>query len=468
MNTPQFGCRLGLLVVLTAVFVCFQIVSGLTQGIPGALPPGGAINWETDLSTAMARAEREQRPLFLHFVGNEVSSAQQMERDVFTLPNIATHLNTNFVMVKINATENPTLAQKYAVTEIPTDFIMKSNGEPVHRRRGVIPADKFAQYLAYLQDTMQSGRSQPSVPSTVTPDTPPTNVIVGFTTNPHLATSHSPPSGIPSTAISVSGTTPPPITPPSAMSPPNVVVFPNAVPNAADPFATHLTGVQPPPNVQPPPSIQPTGVLPMVTGGMPTPPNSNNPLRANEPSARPTMDYAVTPSVSPAVSPTTLSPNPAILNPVVPPVAASESSITAMLAEKPAPAKMTVEVPLALEGYCPFMLCKTESWVSGNPVYCTLYQGHIFRFSSMEALVTFAQDPANCIPVAMGEDIVLMVDRNKRVNGDRDFAAYFKGRVFLFSSQETFDAFRARPDFYTEIALKYEMARREQALPVVY
>ena len=134
----------------------------------------------------------------------------------------------------------------------------------------------------------------------------------------------------------------------------------------------------------------------------------------------------------------------------------------------PAPPKMMIEVPLALEGFCPVTLCTEERWVSGNPAYCTMYQGHIFRFATREALVRFAQEPANYIPVAMGEDIVLMVDRNKRVNGSRQLAAYCKGRIFLFASQETYDAFTQRPDYYMEIALRYETARKEPPIPLVY
>jgi YHS domain-containing protein len=138
------------------------------------------------------------------------------------------------------------------------------------------------------------------------------------------------------------------------------------------------------------------------------------------------------------------------------------------MTEEPAPPKMTVEVPLALEGFCPVTLCTEERWVAGNPAYCTMYQGHIFRFASIETLTTFTRNPANYIPVAMGEDIVLMVDRNKRVNGNRKFGAWFQGRVFLFASQETLNVFAERPDYYTEIALKYEVARRDQAVPVMY
>ena len=151
-----------------------------------------------------------------------------------------------------------------------------------------------------------------------------------------------------------------------------------------------------------------------------------------------------------------------------PVAAATPPAVPPALPEEPAPSKLTVEVPLALEGCCPITLCTEERWIAGNPAYCVMYQGHLFRFSTSEALATFAKNPANYVPVAMGEDIVLMVDRNKRVNGNRDFGACYQGRVFLFSSQESFNAFASRPGYYMEIAVKYEMARKERTAPLVY
>ncbi len=120
--------------------------------------------------------------------------------------------------------------------------------------------------------------------------------------------------------------------------------------------------------------------------------------------------------------------------------------------------KTTVEVPLGLEGYCPVVLGKDEKWVPGNPAYYTMFRGHVFRFSSAEALTEFEQSPQKFAPVAMGEDIVQMVDRNKKMAGSRKFGVWFQGRVFLFSSQQSLDAFAERPEYYAEIAVKYETA----------
>jgi len=126
--------------------------------------PVQAIRWETDLDIAKARAEQEQRPLFLHFTVS-VLGAQQLENEVYAQPNIAAHLNENFVMVRINAQENPALAQQYSVVAIPTDLVMQPNGETIHRRVGVISAERFAEYLEFLQSKIRE--SETNEPRTV-------------------------------------------------------------------------------------------------------------------------------------------------------------------------------------------------------------------------------------------------------------------------------------------------------------
>jgi YHS domain-containing protein len=338
-----------------------------------------------------------------------------MATEIFAQPNIASHLNTHFVMVIINASENAALAQKFAVTAIPTDLIIKPNGQLVHRRTGGIDAERFAKYLNFLQETIRAEKGQVSA---------------------------SPASPAPPAPVSMS------LTNPAA----NPTSFPNPTPSSPTVVPTQAIAF---PETIRDPFMQPA---PPVAGAMP-PPAAANPLRTAEMAAGPVMTsnppQASVPVPSTAAPPVAAAVAPAPVSPVI-------------MTSEPAPPKMTVEVPLALEGFCPVTLCAEERWVSGNPAYCTMYQGHIFRFATTEALGTFARSPANFIPIAMGEDIVLMVERNKRVNGNRKFGAWFQGRVFLFSSQETLDAFAARPEYYTEIALKYELARKEPSMPTLY
>ena len=436
MNTPPLKSCFGFSVLTVTISVCFLTVASLAN----TFPPIQAVRWETDLNAAVARAEREQLPLFLHFVGNDSSSGQPTGSEVFLLPQIASHLNANYVMVKINAVENPSLAQRFAVSAIPTDLVIKPDGHVIHRRVGVIPADKFAQFLTYLQETIQSGKNQASAQPTIAqaPVTPAPSAASPFP----LMNSQSSVSPVSQSTTALSGAVPTASTPPAVASL-QQNPSPSVPSTARDPLAQPSPTSQYPPFTQyPQPPLfaqHPPAVAGAVAAGTP----ATNPLRSMEMAARSEIEQ---------------SPQPA------PPTSAT---MQAML-DAPSPPKMTIEVPLALEGFCPIMLCTEERWVSGNPAYCTMYQGHVFRFSSVDALVTFSRNPANFTPVAMGEDIVLKVDRNRRVNGDRRFGAWFQGRVFLFSSQETFNAFEARPNYYAEIALKYETARREQPAPIVY
>jgi YHS domain-containing protein len=346
-----------------------------------------------------------------------------MAAEVFSQPNIAARLNANFVMVRINASENPVLTQKFAVTSSPMDIIIKPNGQLIHRRTGSIPAERFNNYLDFLQQMIQSERG--SVPPPATPGAVP---------------AHPQP-------------TPPPSSVAVGMAPQHNEV--NSVPGTPRDTFSHQSSFP-----QQSPTAQPLGV---VSGTVPPSHGNNHPLRTETTLTESTMDTRSTLEYMPYSSQVPVGG----FTPPVPPAAVS-SSVATVMAELPAPAKMTVEVPLALEGFCPVTLCTEERWSTGNPAYCTMYQGHIFRFATAEAIATFARDPANYIPVAMGEDIVLMVDRNKRVNGNRNFGVCYQGRVFLFANQESLGAFSERPDFYTEIALKYELARKEQSVPIVY
>jgi YHS domain-containing protein len=289
---------------------------------------------------------------------------------------------------------------------------LRPGGEVIFRRTGVITAERFTQFLAFLQETIQSGKSQtPAAPQ------PAASSLV----NP-----------LNSSLVLPSAAMPPVVTPPPAMPP--VSALPQEMFAAVPPPASR--------DLFPPQS--PAAPYPLATQSPAT-----NSLRTTEMATQPLVEQN--------------------LGIVTPPASLTTTAAVRSMLDVSAPAKTTIEVPLALEGFCPVMLVSTEErLVTGNPAYSTLYQGQIFRFSSMEALVAFAQNPVKYAPVAMGEDIVLLVDRNRRVNGDIKFGALCQGRVFLFSCQETQDAFTARANYYAEIALKYETARREQPSPVVY
>jgi len=57
----------------------------------------------------------------------------------------------------------------------------------------------------------------------------------------------------------------------------------------------------------------------------------------------------------------------------------------------------------------------------------------------------FAEEPSRYAPAAYGADVVALTRDKDVVEGSLDFAAWFKGRLYLFGSQEAHDTFVANP-----------------------
>ncbi|MDR0522369.1 MAG: DUF255 domain-containing protein [Planctomycetaceae bacterium] len=408
--SPQFLYRICGKPVAVAVFLTAAAFSCFGQRSPDT-----AIRWETDINTAVKRAESEQRPVFLHFTGNDCQPAAQMFAEVFSNAEIAAKLNAGYVMVCINASENPLLAQQYSVAAIPTDLTIRANGQIIHRRQGRIAADQFKNYLVFLDNLAQTEKGTAALPNT--PVSTPANTQG---TAPAADTLRDPFTHQPVTSAQPGGA---------------------YLPVSATPAAeTVLTPAAPAAPVLNPPTA--AALNPAI----------HNPLRTAENTAKYFPDQKSPPE-----------PSTSLKVPVNARIADRE-----IMPNEPAPGKMTVEVPLALDGFCPVTLVKEERWEPGIPAYCTMYKGHIFRFASEEAIETFVKDPAAYVPAAMGEDVVLLIDRNKRVNGSRTFGASFNGRVFLFSSRETLEAFSKKAEYYADIALKYETAKKDPPSRTIY
>ncbi|MDR2438077.1 MAG: thioredoxin family protein [Planctomycetaceae bacterium] len=400
------------------------------------------IIWETNFERAVARAKTLNRPLFLHFYGDNCPPCKLMESNVFKNGQVISQMNRFFVPMKIKVSEQTQLAKRFSVQVIPTDLVLTGESRLIHRRQGGITTERFLEYLHFLLSNI----NQPSHQEITQQVSPPIQTV------PEPVNSAPPISPLQieqqqqqqQQLLS-------PQTAPMALS-----SQPSEINNKAEQPKIEITQTELPKTEQPlrdPFTRQPVAPpLPVQAGQTPT--ESINPIRVTEKRTTPeekhvlpkTVDAVLVPQIQIHKEPATVTVSPMGLQNNIDETTTSSTSTT------------MVEVPLGLEGYCPVLLSTEERWIPGNPAYYTMYRGHVFRFSSEEAMIEFMKAPALYAPVAMGEDIVLMVDRNKKVYGNRKYGAWFQGRVFLFSSQESLDSFAARPEYYAEIAIKYETA----------
>src|SRR5262245_47778166 len=108
-------------------------------------------------------------------------------------------------------------------------------------------------------------------------------------------------------------------------------------------------------------------------------------------------------------------------------------------ADKPA---TEVEKPVApapmkcFRGYCPVVLKDDRKLIEAKADIKAEYRGRIYTFSSIEAKETFEDNPRKYIPAGDGIDVVRQTAGDSGIEGTLEHAAWYRGRLYLFSSPE--------------------------------
>lgn len=111
-------------------------LSGLAQGIV----------FETGtFAEVLAKAEKENKLVFVDFYTDWCGPCKHMTSDVFTRESVGTLFNANFINYKIDAEkgEGPEIAKKYGVNAYPTMFFLNPDGTPLHKILGAKSEDAF-------------------------------------------------------------------------------------------------------------------------------------------------------------------------------------------------------------------------------------------------------------------------------------------------------------------------------------
>lgn len=109
---------------------------------------------------------------------------------------------------------------------------------------------------------------------------------------------------------------------------------------------------------------------------------------------------------------------------------------TEKAAEKPAPSPP--ESLKGLKGFCPVILKDERRLVEARAQYKLEYRGKTYTFSSQEAKLTFEANPTKYVPVEEGRDVVRLAGGNRdELDGTLEHAAWYRGRLYLFSSEAT-------------------------------
>lgn len=125
--------------------------------------------------------------------------------------------------------------------------------------------------------------------------------------------------------------------------------------------------------------------------------------------------------------------------------------------EGPPPA--AAQPPFALDRYCAVTLVEKRRWEVGDERWGAIHRGRTYLFVSQEAQKAFLANPDRYSPVYAGNDPVMRVDYQQDVPGKREHGAFYNNRIYLFTSEDTFQRFDRDPARYTADATRQVQRR---------
>ncbi len=102
------------------------------------------------------------------------------------------------------------------------------------------------------------------------------------------------------------------------------------------------------------------------------------------------------------------------------------------------------------KGFCPVSLRDDRNLTDSKVAYHSTYKMVTYHFSSSKAKTTFDKSPERYAPVAGGSDVVMLRDKNDLVAGSLEHAVWYKGKLYMFSSEESTNAFLNSPNIYVK------------------
>jgi len=125
-----------------------------------------------------------------------------------------------------------------------------------------------------------------------------------------------------------------------------------------------------------------------------------------------------------------------------PALSATERPAKEKVLAKPATEKESQKpaVPALVKGfrgYCPVALKDNRKLVEAKPEIESTYRDKVYTFSSYQAKEAFDLNPRKYVPAGEGADVVCRTAGETGVEGSLEHAAWYRGRLYLFSCADT-------------------------------
>jgi YHS domain-containing protein len=104
-----------------------------------------------------------------------------------------------------------------------------------------------------------------------------------------------------------------------------------------------------------------------------------------------------------------------------------------------------------LKGFCPVILRDDRDLADAHSQFRVIFNSKTYYLSSSEAVTAFHSDPAKYAPAARGCDVIQLAISGEELEGSLDYAVWYKGRLYMFTSAETMDTFVSSPSSHATL-----------------
>jgi protein disulfide-isomerase len=388
----------------TALLLC------ATLTLAAAPPANDGIKWTAEIDEALKLSQKYHVPVLLHFSSDHCPPCRLLEQRAFKSNDVIKAVHDDYIPVLVNVDQYRQIAQRYKVEAWPTDILLNSDGEVMHK--GVSPQDPN-QYVTMLKKGVETHRSHLSLKVEAAKTAAPTVI----------ARSQVPQGQTPSANLQFQ---------PFSLTGAQTTVNPSSVAN----------------RVAQSPSLQPqseTQTSSTSSANSASPIQTVNPFFQPPPAASASSDSTKT--VTEVKAGTSES---SIVAPTTDVVVAADPTTPSV--EQPEQESVP---PPVLDGFCPVTLHEAllsgdaaGAWVEGSPEFAVKHRSCIYWFKDEAQLQKFMDSPDKFAAVLSGYDLVSFLREGVLLPGKREHGYIRDGKLFLFSSEANKKQFAERHHEY--------------------
>jgi thioredoxin-related protein/YHS domain-containing protein len=352
------------------------------------------IPWSTNIEDSLHRAAANGQPVLMEFTADWCVFCKKMEKNTFPNPEVTQRISSNFVAVRIDADQDKALVKDLGIKGLPAILIVSPDLKVIKRISGFQTPEALIKQL----DEVTAARPSQTGPPMIAKANAQPQRQMNQPTRQQLQQPQQQPQFDPQQQpqrLQQSG------------------FNPNAV------AASRLA----------PGELEFEAISQEEAPRAEVPRSPNRP--ADDPSTHQLLDAPGNQNRQPARSEMTRKD--------------SESFFKTISREQDSNRNEAADSAPGFGGLCIVSAVEDRELLEGAGRYQINYRGHLLYFFSIDKKEQFLASPGTYWPMLDGACAITLLEDEKRVEGSLEFAAVFRKRIWLFSSQTAMDEFLSDP-----------------------